>query len=133
MARMSNAQEGAVPDRAPNEAPDPPYCDWIVLEHAMGDPAVARWLLGRFAEIAPPSVLTLTRALAANDRVNVLRVTRGLIGAAKLISAGEVHRVAIMIERLAEASDLAAAEHQLARLERAIQDCCRAISEASTD
>lgn len=130
---MNRNRGRPVSDRTPSEEPEPPYCDWIVLEHAIGDPAVAQRLLKRFTEIAPQSVSSLTRALSTNDRASALRVTQGLTEVARLISAAEVHRVATMIERLTEASDLAAAEHELARLERAIQECCRAINEASAD
>jgi HPt (histidine-containing phosphotransfer) domain-containing protein len=102
----------------------------LLVNRCMNNPAVIEMILDRFAKQAADDLSRLEASILANDSKAVREVAHSLRGAAGIIAAGEVARVALELELMGRRGDLVNAGMALDRLGQLIERCLADIPQA---
>jgi ammonium transporter, Amt family len=110
---------------APTPAPDlqPTFNIDELMERCGNDPATLRLVLDRFQQHAREDLDRMQQAINARDAAQLQLAAHSLKGAAGLLSAESVRRIAADLETIAEQSRLEDAPGSLEQLRRELQRC----------
>lgn len=85
-------------------------------------------VLGEFVDQAAKDLEAVARSLEANDSLAVASAVHALKGAAAVLSAHTLHRLATDLEQQARRGELDGAEARLAEMEKEVGGCLEFIS-----
>jgi HPt (histidine-containing phosphotransfer) domain-containing protein len=94
-----------------------------------GNSALVKQVLGEFAEQAVRDLESITNSIKANDGPQIASVAHALKGAAGLLSARTLPRLAADFEERGQRDDLEGADACLAELRKEVDRCLAYISE----
>jgi Amt family ammonium transporter len=94
-----------------------------LVERCMNNPAIVEVVMQKFEKQARGAVAQLRQELAANDLASATRTAHSLKGAAGIVAADGLTRIAAEIEQLGRKEQAGEIEKQLSRLAGEIQRC----------
>ena len=107
-----------------------PFSIESLLTRFRGKSALVEQVLGEFAEQAAADLESLARSIAANDGPETASVAHALKGAAGLLSAQALHKLAAELEQRGRCGELDDAEACLAQVKEEVHACLAYISVA---
>jgi len=119
-------------DPSPVQSDSPPFSVESLLEICMGNLATAQATLEEFERQATADLEKVQSCLAANDYRRTADVAHALKGAAGIIDAVEVRRIATDLEAMGRACDLGHANQSLDDLRAEVRRCLDYLPAAKT-
>lgn len=100
-----------------------PFSIEALLDRFRGKSTIVEQVLGEFEEQAVRDLQSLADSLKANDAEGTASVAHGLKGAAGLLSAQALHRLAGDLEQMGRRAELDGAEACVAQVKKEVDGC----------